>query len=170
MPGGGGVHLFLQHALIDRADGVLRAAEHLRARALGLAEREFGDRVADAALDPLRAQRNLVVALALAPFLRPVCVADGHADDRDRSMDTSHRNHPRNPPPGPDDDLAADLLAKDAVRRADVAGSFRCDRRRFQAETCLADRLRGLEDDLILRCAPGFEREIEAREVERDSR
>ena len=134
MPGGRSVHLLLQHALVDRANRVLRAAEDLRPRALGLAERELGDGVADAALDPLRAERRLVVALALAPFLGAVCVPDGHAHDGDRSMDTSDGNDARNSPAGSHDHLAADLLAEDAVRRADVTGSFRGDRRRFQAE------------------------------------
>ena len=118
---GRGVHLLLEHPLVDRADGVLRAAEDLRAGALGLAERELGDRVADAALDPLRAERDLVVALALAPFLRAVRVADGHAHDRDRRVHAAERDDARNAPPGPDDHLAADLLAQDPVRRADVA-------------------------------------------------
>src|SRR5207253_9479180 len=111
MAPGGSVHLLLEHALVDRADGVLRPAEDLRAGALRVAEGVLGDRVADAPLDPLRPQRDLVVALALAPLLRAVRVPDGHAHDRDRGMDASERHDARNPAPGPDDHLAADLLA-----------------------------------------------------------
>ena len=80
----GRVHLLLEHSLVDRADGVFRAAEHLRAHSLRLTERELRDRAADAPLDPLRAECDLVVAVSLAPLLGAVRVAHGHADDGDR--------------------------------------------------------------------------------------
>ena len=137
---GGRVHLLLQHPLVGRADGVLRAAEDLRARPLGLPERELGDRAADPPLDPLGAERDLVLALALAPLLRAVGVADRHPDDRDRRVDAAERDDAGNAPAGADDHLAADLLAQDPVRRADVAARLGRDRRRLQAEPVLADR------------------------------
>ena len=162
------VHLLLEHPFVGRADGVLRAAEDLGARPLGLAEGELGDGVADAALDALGAERDLVVALALAPFLRAVGVADGHPHDRDRRVHAAERRDPRDPPPGADDHLAADLLAEDAVRGADVAATLRRDRRRLQPETVLADRRRGLVHDRVVGLAAPLEREIEARELELD--
>ena len=51
MPLGGRVHLLLEHPLVDGADRVLRPAEDLRPRPLGVAEGELGDRAADAPLD-----------------------------------------------------------------------------------------------------------------------
>src|SRR6185436_6679448 len=102
-----GVHLLLEQALVDRADRVLRATEHLGADALRLAERELGDRPADAPLDALGAQRHLVVALALAPLARAVRVADGHADDRDRLVHAAERHDAWDPPSRPDDHAAA---------------------------------------------------------------
>ena len=134
------VHLLLQHPLVDRADRELRAAEHLRARLLGQPEGELGDRVADAPLDPLGAERGLVVALALAPFLRAVGVADRHPHDRDRRVHAAEGNDPRDAPAGADDHAAADLLAQDPVRRADVVRAFRRDRRALQAAPGLATR------------------------------
>ena len=119
------VHLLLEHAFVDRADRVLRPAEDLGAGALGELERELRDAAADAALDALRAERRLVGALALAPLLRPVRVADGHAHDRDRRVHSAVRDHARDPPSGPDDHAAADLLAQDPVRRADVVDALR---------------------------------------------
>ena len=169
MPRGCLVHLLLEHSLVDRAHGVLRAAEDLRAHSLGLAERELRDRVADAPLDSLGAQRDLVVAFALAPFLRAVCVADRHAHDRDRRVHASERDDSGDAASGADDDLAADLLAQDAVRRADVAGLLRRDRRGLQPVAVLLDRDCGLVHDAVLRRARDLEREVEARELELDS-
>ena len=119
------VHLLLEHALVGRADRVLRPAEDLRARALGLPERELGDRAADAPLDPLGAERDLVLALALAPLLRAVGVADGHAHDRDRRVHAAERDDAGDAAARADDHLAADLLAQDPVRRADVVRAAR---------------------------------------------
>src|SRR5688572_33138175 len=120
MPLRGGVHLLLEHPLVDRGDRVLRTAEDLRPSALGLQERELGDGPADAPLDPLGAECDLFVTLTLAPFLRSVGVADRHAHDRDRRMDSAERNHSRNAAARADNDLSADFLAEDSIRRADV--------------------------------------------------
>src|SRR5438105_7038141 len=103
------VHLLLEHAFVGGADGVLRPAEDPRAGALGVAEGELGDRVADPALDPLGAERDLVVARALAPLLRAVGVPDRHAHDRDRRVDAAERDHAWDAPARVDDDLPADL-------------------------------------------------------------
>ena len=81
VPLGRRVHLLLQHSLVDRADGVLRAAEDLGAGSLRGLEGELGDAAADPPLDSLRAKGRLVVPLALAPLLRAVGVADRHPDD-----------------------------------------------------------------------------------------
>ena len=124
--------------------------------------------MADAALDALGAQRDLVLALSFAPFLRAIGIADRHADDRDGRVDAADRRHARNAPSRADDDLAADLLAEDPVRRADVAGAFGRDGRRLQAEPGLAHRRCGLVDDSVLRRATAFEREVEARKLELD--
>src|ERR1035437_10033997 len=61
------IELFLEHSLVNRADGELGTAENRCAHVLGLAEGEFGDRVADAALDALLPIGHLRVPLALAP-------------------------------------------------------------------------------------------------------
>ena len=65
------------------------------------------------------------VAFALAPLLRAVGVADRHADDRDRRVHAAERDDARDAPAGADDHAAADLLAQDAVRRADVVAPLR---------------------------------------------
>ena len=168
MARGGRVHLLLQHPLVDRADGVLRAAEDLRAHPLGLAEGELGDRAADPPLDPLGAEGDLVVALALAPLLRAVRVADRHPHDRDRRVDAAERDDAGDAAPGAHDHLAADLLAQDPVRRADVVAALGRDRRRLEPEPVLADRTRRLVHDLVLGRAAVLEREVEARELELD--
>ena len=130
---------------------------------LGLAESELGDGAADAPLDPFGSERDLVVAVAFPPLLRAVGVADGHPDDGDGGVDAADRKDSRDPPAGANDHLAADLLAQDPVRRADVAAALRRDCRRLEAETVRRDRLRGLVDDLIPRLATMLEREVEAR-------
>ena len=132
----------------------------------GLPERELGDGVADAPLDPLGAERRLVVALALAPLLRAVGVADRHAHDRDRRVHAAERHDARDAPARAHDHAAADLLAQDPVRRADVAGAFRRDRRRLQPQPVLADRPRRLVHDAVRGRAAVLEREVEARELE----
>src|SRR5207302_5465357 len=128
--------------------------------------RELRDRAADATLDPLCPERDLLVALALAPFLRAVRVSDRHAHDRDRRVHAAERDHTRDAAAGAHDHAPADLLAQDAVRRADVVTALRRDRRRLQAEAVLANCARGLVDDAVLRRAARVEREVEARELE----
>ena len=162
------VHLLLEHPLVRRADGVLRAAEDLGAGSLGLAKGELGHCVADAALDALGAERDLVVALALAPLLRTVGVADRHPHDRDRRMHAAERCDAGNPPPGADDHPAADLLAEDAVRRADVAAALRGHRGGLQPEPVLADRGGRLVHRPVVGLAAPFEREVEPWELELD--
>src|SRR5579864_3468133 len=166
MPFGGRVHLLLEHSFVRRADRVLRPAEHLRSGPERLPERELGDGVADAALDALRAERDLVVTLALTPLARAVRVADGHAHDRDRRIDAGDRDDSGDAAAGADDDLPADLLAQDPIRRADAAALLGRDRRRLQAEPVLSDRSRTLVRDAVLRLDAPLEREVETRELE----
>ena len=163
---GGRVHLLLQHALVDRADGVLRPAEDLGSHALGLSEREFGDRVADTPLDALRSKGDLVVAVPFAPLLRAVRVPDRHAHDRDRRVHTAERDHARDAATGTDDDLSSDLFPKDAVRRADVVGALGRHGRCFQAVAVLADCRGRLVHDTVRRRTTALEREIEANQAE----
>ena len=113
-----------------------------------MAEGELGDRAADAPLDPLGPVGGLVLALALAPLLRAVGVADRHADDGDGEVRSADRHDAGDAAAGADDDVAADLLAQDAVRAADVARSLGRDGRRLQPEPALADGSRGLVHDL----------------------
>ena len=115
------VHLLLQHPLVDRADGVLRAAEDLRTHPLRLTERELRHGRADSALDPLGAKRDLVVAGALAPLLRAVGVTDGHPHDRDRGVDAAERA--RRPGSG-------GRCGRSPCRRSPPAGSGSASRRR----------------------------------------
>jgi hypothetical protein len=170
MPQGGLVHLLLEHALVDGADRVLGAAENLRAHALGLPERELRDRVADPALDPLRAQRDLVVSLSFAPLLRAVRISDCHTYHRDGGVDAPERHDAGDPATCADDHLAAYLLAQDAVRRSHVAGALGSDGRRLEPIPVFSDCRRRLVDDRVLRGAPRIERQIEARKLELDSR
>ena len=81
-------------------------------------------------------------------------------------MHAAERNDAGNPSPGTHDHLPADLLAQDAVRGADAVTLLGRDRRGLQAEAVLANRLRGLVDDLVLARAPGLQREVEPREFE----
>ena len=166
MPRSRGVHLLLEHALVGRADGVLRPSEDPRLRPLCEPERELRHGLADAALDPLRPIGDLVVALALPPLLRPVRVSDRHAHDGDRRVHAAQGHDARNASPRTNDHPTPDLLSQDAVRRADVALTLGRDRGGFQPEAVCPDRLRRIVDDVIAGCAPVFEREIEARELE----
>jgi hypothetical protein len=160
------VHLLLEHPFVNGADGVLRATEHLRARSLGLPKRELRDGVADASLDALGAKCDLVVTIALAPLFRTVRVADRHADDGDRRVDPAERHDAGDPAAGADDHLPADLLAKDPVGRADVAGALRRDRRRLQSQATLANRRGRFVDDSVLGGPAALQREVEADEAE----
>ena len=141
-------------------------AEHLRADLLGQTERELRDRTADAPFDALRAESDFVVPFAFAPLLRTVGISDRHAHDRDRRVYAAERHHARDATPGPDDDLPADLLPQDAVRRADVVAPFRGDRGGLEAEALLSDRLRSLVDDPVVRRLPRAQREVETGELE----
>jgi hypothetical protein len=129
-------------------------------------ERVLGDGAAESPLDLLRAVGHLVVALALAPLLRAVRVADSHPHDRDRREHAADRHDPWNATTCAHDHAPADLLPEDPVRRADVAALLRGDRRRLQAEPVLSDRRGGLVHD----CVPGrptvLEREVESWELE----
>ena len=125
-------------------------AEDFGLGALGVAEGELRHRAADPPLDSLGAVGDLLLALALAPLLRAVGIADRHAHHRDGEVRAADRHHAGDAPPSANDHVAADLLAQDAVRAADVAGSLRRDRRRLQSQAVLADGPRGFVDDLVL--------------------
>ena len=152
----GRVHLLLQHPLVDRAHGPLRPAVDAPAEALGLAERVLGDRAAVRAADRLGAVGELVVAVGLARLLGPVGVADRHPADRDRVVDAGDRGDAGDPPAGADDHLAADRLADDPVRAADVVGALGGDRRRLDPEAGLEHRLGGLGADARCRSRGGW--------------
>ena len=83
-------------------------------------------------------------------------------------MDAAERDDTGDPAPGPHDHLAADLLAQDPVRRADVVTALGRHRRRLQPEAVLADRTRRLVDDLVLGRPAVLEGEVVARELELD--
>ena len=167
MPGCGAVHLFLQHPFVDRAHGVLRAAEDLGAGARRMAKGELGDRPADPTLDALGAEGKLGLAFPLAPFLGPVGVADRHANHRDGRVNAADRQYARDAPAGADDDVAADLLAQDPVRAPHVVCALRRDRRGLEPETGFDDGSGGLVDDSVTGCPARLEREVEAIELQR---
>ncbi len=81
-------------------------------------------------------------------------------------MDAAERHDAGDAPAGANDHLAADLLADEPVRRADVVLALRRDRRRLQAQAVLSDRSGGFVHDPILRRSPRLEREVVAREVD----
>ena len=83
-------------------------------------------------------------------------------------MHATERNHTRDPATGPHDHLSADLLAKDPVRRADIAGCLGSHGRRLEPETVFTNRAGRLVDDLVAGCAPVLEREVEPGETELD--
>ena len=169
MPLVGCVHLLLEHPLVGRRDGVLGTAEHLRAGPGRVAEGELGHGAADGPLDPLGAERNLVLPFALTPFLCSIGLSDGHPHHRDRGVHAAERDDAGNAAPGADDDLPADLLAEDQVRRADVSAPLGRDGRGLQAEPVPADRRRRVVDDGVLRGAAVREREVVARKLELDA-
>jgi hypothetical protein len=160
------IHLLLQHPLVGRAHRVLGAAEHLRAHLFGQAKREFRDGPADPPFNALRAESDLVVPFALAPLLRSVGISDRHADDRDRRVHAAERHDARDAAPRPHDHLPADLLAQDAVRRADVVAPFRGDRGGLEAKAVLSNRLSSLVDDPVLRRLPRAQREVVTGKLE----
>ncbi len=81
-------------------------------------------------------------------------------------MDPAERDDTWNATSGTDDDAPADLLPQQPVRGADVVASLRRDRRGLEAEAVLADRLRRLVHDPVVRRPPVLEREVEAWELE----
>src|SRR5581483_9505962 len=97
-------------------------------------------------------------------------VPDRHAHDRDRRVDAAERRDARDAAAGADDDLAADLLAEDPVRGADVVSPLRRDGRGLETEAVLADCGGGVVDAAVLRRAPALEREVEARQVDLEPR
>ena len=141
---------------------------YLRLDLLGKSERELGDGTTDPPLDSLRTERHLVVARSLSPLLGAIGIADGHPYHGDRRMDTSERDDSGNAAAGPDDDLPADLLPQDSIRRADVADALRRDRRGLEPVSVLADRCGRLVDHAVGRSPSRLEREVEARELEVD--
>src|SRR4051794_12248505 len=111
---------------------------------LGRAEAVFGYGAAGGTAGALGAVRDLVTVLGLAPLLGAVGVADRHAAHRDRVVDAAQRRHTRDAAAGADDHLAVDLLAQDAVGRADVVGALGRDRGRLDRQAALANRGGGL--------------------------
>ena len=131
-----------------------------------MAEGELGDRAADAPLDLHRPEGDLVLAVALAPLLGAVGIADRHSHDRDRLVYAADRHDAGDAPSGAHDDVTADLLAQDPVRAADVVLALGRDGGRLQPETRLPDSGRGLVDDLILCRTPRVEGQVEAGQLE----
>jgi hypothetical protein len=84
-------------------------------------------------------------------------------------VDTTERHDARNAATGSHDDLAADLLAENPIRRADVTCAFRGHRRGFEAVSVLTYRSGGLVHDSVLGRAAAVEREIESNEVQLDA-
>ena len=163
---GGGVHLLLEHPLVDRADRVLRPAEHLGARPLGLAERELRDRAADPSLDPLGPERDLVVA-AIPPATPWRRTRRRRPCGRPRSARARRRQGARRG--------CAGRCGRSPCRRSPRAGSGWAsrrrptpsgrDRRRLEPEPVLDDRARRLVDDAVAGRAPALEGEVESREA-----
>ena len=84
-------------------------------------------------------------------------------------MHAAERHDARNAAAGPHDHLAADLLAENAIRRADVSPRLGRHRGGLQAESVLADRLRRLVHDRVVGRSPPRQREVEAGEVDREA-
>ena len=156
----GGVQLLLEHALVDRRDGVLGAAKDLGAmrRACWKANSATARQVRREIF--ARAVGDLVHRPALAPLLGAVGVVDGHAHDRDRRVDAADRPNAGDAPPGAQDDLAVDGLAQDGVGAADVARALGRDGGGLQAVAVPADRLGGLEDHGVPRAPAILERQV----------
>ena len=75
--------------------------------------------------------------------------------------------HARQAPAAADDDLAADRLAQQRVRAADVLGALGGDGRGLQPEAVRHDGLGGVEHDLVAGAAAVLEREVVALDLER---
>jgi hypothetical protein len=80
----------------------------------------------------------------------------------------AERHDAREAPARANDHLAADLLAQDPVRRAHVVARLGCDRGALQPEPVPPNRRRGLVHDLVPGCTAVLERQVEARQVDRD--
>ena len=124
-------------------------------------KRVFGDDPADAALDALGAKGDLVVALAFAPLISAVGVADGHAHDRDRRVDSGDGTNAGQAPPGAHDDLAVDFAPQDGVGRTDVAFVLGGDRRGLESEPGARHGGGRFVHDAVLGFAPPLERKVE---------
>ena len=79
-------------------------------------------------------------------------------------MHPADGKHAGDPPAGAHDHLAADVLAEDAVRRADIVAPFRGHRGGLEPETVVCDRARCLVHDAVRRRSAVPEGEIEARQ------
>ena len=145
MARGGRVHLLLQHPLVRRAHRVLRPAEHRsrrRARPRGTRtprrSGRSGARSAPCGTRPRRRPRLHATRSRRTRRRRP-CARSRSAHARRRSATTPGMRRAR-----AHDHLAADLLAQDPVRRADVVARLGRHGRALQPEPVLADRRRGL--------------------------
>ena len=143
-----GVHLLLEHPLVDGAHGPLGPAVHAAVGSRGRAEAVLGHGAADAARDALGAPGVLVAVDLLATLLRAVGVPHGHPDHGDRVVHARHGRDARDPPAGADDHLAVELLAQDPVGAAHVVLALGRDGGRLQAQPRLADGGGRLLDDL----------------------
>ena len=83
-------------------------------------------------------------------------------------MDPPDREDAGDPAARADDDLAADLLTEDPVRRAYVVTALGRHGRGLQAEPVRSDCPRRLVHDAVARLAPTAERQVEARERQLD--
>ena len=148
VPLGRRVHLLLEHPLVGRA----RRCTSGRRRPWRRCARPRGTRT------PRRRGRPIArsARCGTRPRRRPRPRATPSRRRRRRPPCARPRSGACTPPngttpgirrPGADDHLAADLLAQDPVRRADVVARLRRHRRRLQPEAVLADRGRRLVHD-----------------------
>src|SRR5580698_9390084 len=116
-----GIDLFLKHAFIDRAHGVLGTAEYDAADFFRMFECELRNVAAHRTRDCLGAAGDFVAVFGFAPLGCTVRVTHRHANDRNRSVNSGDRPYARQAPSGTDDHLAVDSFAQDAIWRTDVA-------------------------------------------------
>ena len=107
--------------------------------------------------------------MALAPLARSVGVVDRHPDHGDRRVDAGQGPHARDTAPRADDHPAVDLLAKDGVRAANVAGALGTHGGGFDPEAELAKRFRGVEHALVARAAPCLQGKVEVPGLDLDT-
>src|SRR3954454_8589298 len=163
---GGGVHLLLEHPLVDRANGPLRPAVHSAAELRGGAKGVLRHRAAVRAPDGLRPVRDLVAIRRFAPLLGPIGVADGHAAHDDGVVDAANGRHAGDAPPRPQDHRPVDRLADDPVGATDVVGALRRNGRRLQPQAGAAHLIRRLLADRVSGPAPVLQREIKSDELD----